>query len=85
MLEQVQRGAATAIEQLDELGLGDEGVLALQALQQRVQLEHAGQRQRRLAVERFLQLGDRGAERGVGVAQQRGQHAQRVGDGPLGR
>jgi hypothetical protein len=73
---------AAAVEQLDVLGLGDparRGWPRLQAVQQRVQL---GQAAEGSAPPRHAQRGaaarEVGAQFGVGVAQQVGQHAQRA-------
>ena len=77
VLEQVQRGAATTVEQLDVLGLDVQRRLGGQVPEQRVELGQPGGRQSRLGAQRLLQLGGVGAERRVGVTQQVRQHAQR--------
>jgi hypothetical protein len=82
VLEQVQRGAAAAVEQLDIIGFDLEGVPAVQPIDERVEFGQAAEGQRTLVVQRGAQLGQVGAQFGVGVAQQVRQHRQVGVEGP---
>ena len=55
-----------------------------QAGDERVQFRQPCGAERALVVQRGLQLRQVGAQLGVGVAEQMGQHAQRLGGGTLG-
>jgi hypothetical protein len=66
MLEQVQRGAAAAVEQVDVLGFHVQAVLARQAAHQGVQRGPAGRAQRGLVGQGLGDLAQVGAQLGVG-------------------
>jgi hypothetical protein len=78
MLEQVQRGAAAAVEQVDVLGLDCHRRQRGQAVDQRVHLGQAGGDERTFLAQRIAQFGQVRAQLGVGVAQEVRQHAQRA-------
>ena len=81
VLEQVQRRAAAAVEQLHVLGLDVQRVVAVQLCDQRVELGEPAGRQRALATKDFQHLRQMAAHVGIGVGEQGGQHAQRAGRG----
>ncbi len=76
VLEQVQRGAAAAVEQVDVIGFGGERLGAREGVHQRVEFEQARGRQRMLLAQQGAHLGQVAAHRRVRVAEQRGEHAQ---------
>ena len=78
MLEQVQRGAPAAVEELHVVGLGVEVALARQAGDQRIEFGQPCSRQRAFGMEHLADLRQVGAQLGVGIAEQPGQRAQRA-------
>ena len=81
MLEQVQRGAATAVEEFDVVGLHVQRAAAGKPRDQGIQFGEARTAERALVVQGRLEFRQVRAQLGVGVAQQVGQHAQRLGGG----
>ena len=78
VLEEMQRGCAPAVEELHVVGFDVQRVAAVKPADQRVELGETAGRQRVLAAQDLRHLGQMAAPLGVGVAQQRGQHAQRA-------
>lgn len=84
MLEEVQRRAPPAVEQLHVVGLGVQRVLQGEVGHQLVQLGQARFGQRGLVMQRAAQLGQVLAQLGVGITQQPGERTQAARHG-LGR
>jgi hypothetical protein len=78
VLEQVQRGAAAAVEQLHVIGLGAQRRCAQQPLDQTLHFAEAVARQRAFVDQGLRDPGQCRTQAVVGVAQQPGDGAQRV-------
>ena len=76
MLEQVQRGGAAAVEQLDVGGLRLERIGALQGIHERINFDSTWLRDRGFVGEQIAHLRDVAAHLRIRISKQRRQHAQ---------